>query len=171
MLIERCKLGDSNAMTALYQQTWKKVYPSVLFLLKNKEEAEDIMQEGFIKGFQRLHELQDAEKFVPWLKSICMRKGLDHLRKKNIFHSGEFNEERFEHLPYEEDTPYKVEWNKNLLETLNRMPRGFQVVIQLHAFEGMTHLDIADKLGISPSTARSQYARAIQKLRKEMINE
>lgn len=155
-------------MSALYKHTWKKVYPSVVFLLKNKEEAEDIMQEGFIKGFQRINELKEAEKFVPWLKSICLRKGLDHLRKKNIFQSRDFVEERYEHIPIEENVEYKMEWNDNLFDALKRIPQGFQAVIQLHAFEGMTHVEIAQNLGITASTARSQYARAIQKLRNEM---
>lgn len=169
LLIEKAKNGDTASMSALYKMTWNQIYPSVLFLLKNKEEAEDVMQEGYLKGFQKLGELKEAEKFVPWLKSICLRKGLDFLRKAKLNTSRDFEEEHFAHIEDEVEDD-QMEMTENLLQTITNLPRGFQVVIQMHAFEGMPHAEIAAHLGITPSTARSQYARAIQKLRKEMIN-
>ena len=165
-MIEKCRRQDASSMTALYKQTWSMIYPSVYFILRNKADAEDAMQEGYIKGFGKLEELRQPERYLSWQKSICIREALNRYKKDKKHLEWEKEERVVNSL---NDEAVLDDWPVDeMLGELKKLPHGYQVVIQLHAMEGISHEEIGNQLGIAASTSRSQYSRAIMKLKQEM---
>ncbi len=137
-------------------------------VLRNKEEAEDVMQESMMKGFDRLSELKEAEKYVGWQKMIAVRMALNKLRSKKSL-ALLFGEKELPDVaePEAELHVFDVEVLKQKIE---EMPHGYRLVVKLHLEEEMSHEEIGEHLGINASTSRSQYCRAIAKLKNEMLN-
>lgn len=135
---------------------------------KNPDEAEDIFQEVFIKVFQNLRQVSNAEALPGWIKRIAINTALDELkiRKYNWLTPMEGEET--------EDSRYSAMLdhlsNEAIIKVINDLPEGYRAVFNLHVIDGYSHREIGDKLGISESTSRSQltYARRLlqQKLRK-----
>lgn len=142
------------------------MYPPVYRILRNREEAEDVVQESIIRGFERLAELKDPEKYLPWQRMIALRTALNRWR------SGKTTLTLFGHeeLPEEESEEAGVFaiQPKQVNEVIETMPEGYRMVVQLHLLEGMAHEEIAQHLGIAAATSRSQYARAMAKLKREL---
>jgi RNA polymerase sigma factor (sigma-70 family) len=137
-------------------------------VLRNREEAEDVMQESILKGFGRLNELKEAEKYVGWQKMIAVRMALNILRsKKSTELLFDVNEMPDAAEPEVELQSLDVELLKQKIED---MPHGYRLVLKLHLEEEMSHEEIGEHLGINASTSRSQYCRAIAKLKDEMLN-
>ncbi|MFN0032553.1 MAG: RNA polymerase sigma factor [Flavobacteriales bacterium] len=148
---------------------WRSVFPAVNAILRNKEEAEDAMQDSIIKGFAKLSELKDAEKYPGWQKQISVRHALGLLRqRKDII-------KLFEDVPdgvETDDGNALLQMDVGLVhQKLNHMPDGYRMSIQLHLIDGMSHDEIGDALGIAASTSRSQYSRGIAQLKKELLAE
>lgn len=165
-IVSACRRGDHRAQTLAYRQSWRMIFPSVHRIIRDKAEAEDVMQEAVIKGFERLEELKDPEKYIGWQKQICTRAALNKLRSRKAVHSL-FPEYPSREEPDEKDLP---ELDAGAVKKhLENMPEGYRLVINLHILEGMSHEEIGTQLGITASTSRSQYSRAINKLKIEML--
>lgn len=167
-IIAGCRNRSVAAQSTAYRQSWRVVFPAVYGLLRNREEAEDVMQDGYVKAFARIDELREAERFVPWMKSICMRHALDKLRAKQRQNKWFPDFEAHTHSEHAPDET--VEWQSEQLTrvkaAMDQLPEGYRVVIRLYLLEDMSHEDVAEMLGITPGTARSQYSRAMKKLKQ-----
>jgi RNA polymerase sigma factor (sigma-70 family) len=163
-IIRRCRNGDARAQADAYRLTWRLVFPSVFRVLRNREEAEDIMQEAYIKGFLKLRELRDPERYPGWQKQIAVRQAVNRLRQIRPEWSLGSDRDVAEEEP--------VEWEhcdaELLREAIECLPPGYRMVVELHVMEEMSHEEIGDALGIRASTARSQYSRAIRKLKQHV---
>ena len=148
---------------------WKIVFPSVQYILKNREEAEDVVQESLIKGFERLRELKDPEKYPGWQKQISVRQALSRLRqKKNTLALFDEVPDTMEEEPANELLNMDIQMVHQRLE---QMPEGYRLTVRLHLLEGLSHDEIGESLGIASSTSRSQYCRAIARLKRELLEE
>lgn len=167
-IILRCKRGDRGAQNDAYRHSWKLIYPSVYLILRNREDAEDVMQDAFIKGFAKLHDLAAPEKYVAWQKSICVREAISRVRRKKNFTIlfPEF-QENIRDEQEDGDERYNIPTDR-LAAHISKLPQGYQIIVQLHVMEKMSHQEIGDQLGIGASTSRSKYSRALTKLRKEI---
>lgn len=144
-------------------------------IVNDRFEAEDIMQEAFLKAFQNLTSYKGNVSFGAWLKKIVVNKSLDYLRsrrhKESFFDT--IDEMEIEDEVAIDDSPdsYKVEDLKNVREKIEELPEGYRIILTLYLLEGYDHEEIAEITGISPSTSRSQYSRAkktlIQNLKKK----
>ncbi len=166
-IVDACRNGDKNAQSTVYNKCWSIIYPSVYLILRNKEEAEDAMQEGFIKGFKKLSDLKDSGKFIGWQKSICVREALDRVRKKKniLLTLSPVVDSALVEVEYDHQKDVTIDMIKTGLKTLSE---GAQLIIQLHLMEGMTHIEIAEQLGIEHAACRTQYSRALAKLRNNL---
>lgn len=137
-------------------------------ILRDKEEAEDVMQESIIKGFARLHELKEPMGYVAWQKQIAIRAALNHLRSKNK--NLVFVEEQNANTEdvAESDFPFSAE---QVVKHIDNLPDGYRLVIQLYLMEGLSHEEVGSAMNITASTSRSQYTRALAKLRAEVKKE
>lgn len=127
------------------------------------------MQESILKGFDRIDELKDPDKFIGWQKQIALRTALNRLRGRKTAAT----------FFGEEELPDAVEPSYDLMhididlvnQKIEMMPEGYRLVIQLYLKEEMSHEEIGQHLGIASGTSRSQYSRAMAKLKKELIEE
>ncbi|MBX7051684.1 MAG: sigma-70 family RNA polymerase sigma factor [Flavobacteriales bacterium] len=141
----------------------------MLQILRNREEAEDVLQESMIQGFNKLASLQDDGKYPAWQKQIALRHALNKLKSRKSTAT------LFEDIQIAEDEMSELDWS-NISDELIRkkiddLPDGYRIVIRLHLLDGWSHDEIAVELNISASTSRSQYSRAMAKLKKELTEE
>lgn len=157
-LIKKCLLEDRVAQLAFYKQFAGKMFAICLRYSKNREDAEDILQEGFIKVYNNLKNFKAEGSLEGWVKRIMINTALLHYRKN---------------LKYEKNTELEAaEWEtqssdvisllsvKELMKHIQQLPDGYRMVFNLYALEGYQHKEIGDMLGINEGTSKSQLARA-----------
>jgi len=164
--IEGCRRGDRKAQFELYKQYYKPMYNVCLRMVGNAVEAEDVMQEAFLNAFTKIETYEGKVSFGAWLKKIVINRSLDQLKKRKV----KF-EELNEKIPDEEPVPLEISeiQMEQLKKAIQQLPDGYRVVLSLHLLEGYDHEEIAQILGISNGSSRSQYLRAKLKLR-QMLN-
>jgi RNA polymerase sigma-70 factor (ECF subfamily) len=132
-------------------------------IVRNDQEAEDVLQEAFVNAFQYLHTFQGTATFGAWLKRIVVNKALNTVQKRKL----EFSEsDGMEFADVEEEVyadPLEVERVRRAIEEL---PDGYRVILSLYLLEGYDHIEISEILNISVGTSKSQYNRAKKKLRE-----
>ena len=163
-LIEACKRGERKAQFEIYKLYSKAMYNTAYRILNNTAEAEDIIQESFLKAFQKIDSFLGDVSFGAWLKKIVVNASLDEIRKKK------FDLESIENIDvldiYNEDDEVK-DFSYEIIKVRNAimlLPEGYRIVLSLYLLEGYDHDEIAEIVGISASTSRSQLARAKKKL-------
>ncbi|MBA4410337.1 MAG: RNA polymerase sigma factor [Bacteroidota bacterium] len=167
-VIEKCRKGDTKAQFELYKLYYKPIYNICLRMVGNTVEAEDVMQEAFLKAFTKIDTYEGKVSFGAWLKRIVINRSLDQLKKRKV----KF-EELNEKIPDEE--PVKIEISEiqmeHLKKTVQKLPDGYRVILSLHLLEGYDHEEIAQILGITNVSSRTQYLRAKLKLRQMLHKE
>jgi RNA polymerase sigma-70 factor (ECF subfamily) len=161
-IIDRCREGDSKAQFQLYKLYYKPMFNVCLRIVNNAVEAEDVMQEAFLKALKKIDTYRGEVSFGAWLKRIVINRSLDVLKaRKAVFE--EINERKHDTEDYKmEVKELNIEAIKN---AINQLPDGYRVVLSLHLIEGYDHEEISEILGISNSASRTQYMRAKNKLR------
>lgn len=171
-LIDGCLAGDQRAQFQVYKLYYKAMYNTSLRIVSDSMEAEDIMQEAFLSAFEKIHTYSGKVSFGAWLKRIVVNRSLDALgRRKAIFedieeHTG-IRDESGDEAEYMREVEMKAEEVKKAIE---RLPQGYRVILSLYLIEGYDHDEIAEMMGISGSTSRSQLSRARQRLLNELRN-
>lgn len=164
-LIGRCRDGDPIAQYDLYQLYSRSMFNTALRICGNREEAEDVLQEAFVSAFSHLSSYREDATFGAWLKRIVINKSITSIKKSQkealMMEEAERTDTEFD--PYE-DADVQLSVNK-IKEALMCLPNGFRSVLSLYLFEGYDHKEIAEILGITESTSKSQYKRAKDKLR------
>jgi len=164
-IIDRCKSGEQKAQFQLYKLYYKAMYNTCLRIVNNTLEAEDIMQESFLKAFDKINHYKGEVSFGAWLKRIVINHSLDELRKRKMdldsIEESVYDLKEDEIEENFEEIQVKVEQIK---EAINKLPDGYRIVLSLYLIEGYDHDEIGEILNISSSTSRSQCARAKKKL-------
>ncbi len=164
-----------TVFSELYQKHASYIYGVCLRYARNKEDAEDIMQEGFVNIYKGLEDFREDAKIKTWMVRIIINTTIRYYRKRDVFvFSSEENESSGyiynKSLP--SNTIEQLSVNE-LLEVLNEMPNGYRVVFNLYCIEGYKHREIAEMLGVSESTSKSQLTKAkayAQKLIKTKLD-
>ena len=170
-IIDRCKTGEQKAQFQLYKLYYKAMYNTCFRIVLDEMEAEDIMQEAFLKAFDKIDTYSGKVSFGAWLKRIVINHSLDQIKKKKLDfknieeHSHEIKEEKEEEQ--EDDITEQIEDIKNAIDQLSD---GYRIVLSLYLLEGYDHDEIGEILNISGSTSRSQYTRAKKKLKEQLVN-
>ncbi len=138
------------------------MYSVSLRIVNNEAEAEDIMQESFLKAFRKIDTYRGEVSFGAWLKKIVVNRSLDHLKKKKVKFE-EMSAHTF-HLADENDTYEEVDV-ESIKRAIRQLPDGYRTILSLYLIEGYDHDEISEILGISNSASRTQYSRAKSKLR------
>jgi RNA polymerase sigma-70 factor (ECF subfamily) len=166
--IERCRKGDTKAQFEIYKLYYKPMYNICLRLVGNEIEAEDVMQEAFLKAFTKIDTYEGKVSFGAWLKKIVINRSLDELKKRKVKFV-ELNEK----IPDEEPVSLNISEMQmdKLKNAIQRLPDGYRVVLSLYLLEGYDHEEISQILGISNANSRSQFLRAKLKLREMLHKE
>ena len=155
--------GDEKAQFRLYKLYYKSMYSVSLRIVNNEVEAEDIMQEAFLKAFRKIKTYKGEVSFGAWLKKIVVNRSLDYLKKRKV-HFEEIDERTTEKPDYEVKTG-NVDV-KAIKKAIQDLPDGYRVVLSLYLIEGYDHDEISRILRISNSASRTQLLRAKKKLRE-----
>lgn len=162
-LIEGCRKGNRNAQLALYKQFAQRLYTACLRITGNAPDAEEAMQDAFLKIFTHLDQYREGQCFEAWMRRIAVHTAIDYVRRQ----APEWEElsdnyaEPDEEEPNEEEIQYSV---ARIKEACKKLPAGYRVILSLSLFEGYDREEIASILKIQPSSVRSQYLRAKRKL-------
>lgn len=172
-LVHRCQLGDRDAVRALYEQYSQAMYHICLRMMNTVEDAEDMLQESFFQVFKHIGTFRGESSIGAWIKRIVVNKCINELKKKSpILYPSEDPRSRPDVEPVDEARFAFTVAQTN--KAIARLPDGYRVILSLYLFEGYSHKQIAEKLGISESTAKTQYMRAKQRVRswvKETLTE
>jgi len=163
-LIEACKRGDQKAQFELYRLYYVAMYNTTLRIVGDSDDAEDVMQEAFLKAFTKLDSYRKEVSFGAWLKRIVINKALDFLRLKkeqlSLEDAGPVGD-KAEEEPEEVDNNYRAE---EIRRAIYSLPEGYRVVLSLILLEGYDHEEVSSILHISNATSRTQYHRAKKRL-------
>ena len=163
-LVEACKKGDQKAQFELYRLYNTAMYNTCLRIVGDSDDAEDVMQEAFLKAFTKLDSYRGEVSIGAWLKRIMINKALDFLRLKkeqlSLEDAGEVGEIADE-PDNSADVVYKAEAIKKAIYDL---PEGYRIVLSLILLEGYDHEEVSGILNISNATSRTQFHRAKKKL-------
>ncbi|MBN2519928.1 MAG: sigma-70 family RNA polymerase sigma factor [Bacteroidales bacterium] len=159
-IVEGCRKRNSHAQRLLYEKYAPILLGICIRYVSDRSEAEDILQDGFLKIFLNIEEYSGKGTFENWMKKIMVNTAITHYHK-NFKHNqnidiSNINEGDFSIL----DASDKEISAKELLEIINSLPQGYKVVFNLFAIEGYKHREIAEMLNIDENTSKSQYARA-----------
>jgi RNA polymerase sigma-70 factor (ECF subfamily) len=157
-LIEGCKQDDRKMQYELYQRFASKMYGVCLRYASNNEEAEDILQEGFIKVFRKISSFRAEGSFEGWIRRIFVNTSIEHFRRKNHLLTITEKEENTIEGKYASVLDNLAE--KDIIGLVQQLSPGYRTVFNMYVIEGYTHREIADSLGISEGTSKSQLSRA-----------
>ena len=168
-IIELSKAGNQKAQYQLYRLYSKAMYNVCYRMMNNQAEAEDLLQESFTEAFMKLDTFRYESAFGAWLKRIVVNKCINHLKKRRaqLILTDNLPETGQDDNPDIEGIELDVKRIHNAMETL---PEGYRVVFSLYLIEGYDHSEIAQILGITESTSKSQFSRAKQKIKEVLIN-
>lgn len=159
-IIESCKTGDRGAQKKLYDSLAPRMFSVCLrYCGKDRQMAEDLLQDGFITLFSKLDSFKGEGSFEGWARKIFVNTALMELRRKDVL---KFSDELEEIRGMESQTPTIIEEisYQELMAKLAEMPTGFRTVFNMYIVEGYSHKEIAETLGIGEVSSRSQLARA-----------
>ena len=167
--IDLCLKGDRKAQKALYDTYKQKMYTLCMRYMGNNTEANDALQEGFIKIYRDLHQYK-AEKgaFHSWMTRVFVNTNLELIRKKRM------KIVEFENNDYLLDgirpQAYSNLGQEEIVNMIQKLPDGYRTVFNLYIVEGYSHQEIANMLGISLSTSKSQLFKAKRALKLSLEN-
>lgn len=165
-LIRACRRNDRQAQEALYGLYSRRMFFVCLRYSRHRQEAEDLMQEGFIRVFTRLNDFRMEGSLEGWVRRIMIRTCINHVRKKSVNHEVLGTDD----LPDHSVAPMVISelGREELLRLVQELPDGYRAVFNLYAIDGYDHREIAEMMGYGESTSRSQLAKARRMLQRRM---
>lgn len=167
-ILAGCLNNDPSAQRELYNRYSPKMLSVCYRFANSREDAEDMLQEGFIKVFTQMHTFQNKGAFEGWIRRIIVHTCINFLKKNKKF-SYSIDLEQADYLEVREETMPSVMQARQIIECIRLLPLGYRTVLNLYAMEGYSHKEIADMLDIEESTSRSQYTRAKSMLEAILI--
>ena len=162
-ILSGCLQNDAGAQRELYTRYSPKMLSVCYRFAHNREDAEDMLQEGFIKVFSQVHTFQNKGAFEGWIRRIMVHTCINHLKKNKKFNESVDIIYANGVQVREESVPSIVQ-AKQIVECIRLLPLGYRTVLNLYAIEGYSHKEISGMLDVEESTSRSQYTRAKQML-------
>lgn len=166
-LIEGCKSGERRMQELLYKQTASKMLMVCMRYAKDRMEAEDVLQMGYIKIFQKIRDYRGEGSFEGWMRRIMVHTAIESYRKNLKTMNMVQIEEAYEQPSVGFDLSNLG--MQDLLRIIQKLADGYRVVFNMYTIEGYSHKEIADSLGITEGASKSQLSRARAILREEII--
>ncbi|MEP6749781.1 MAG: sigma-70 family RNA polymerase sigma factor [Bacteroidota bacterium] len=167
-ILKGCLRNDAVAQKELYNRYSPKMLAVCYRFAHNREDAEDMLQEGFIKVFSQIHTFRNQGAFEGWVRRIIVHTCINNLKKNRKFNESVDLIHATAMQVREESVPSIVQ-AKQVVECIRILPIGYRTVLNLYAIEGYSHREIGSMLDIEESTSRSQYTRAKQMLEDILI--
>lgn len=158
-LLKDCLEGKSSAQRELYTLYVRGMLGLCYRYTKSMTDAEDVLQEGFIKVFKNLHQFKGVGDLGAWIRRIMVNTAINYLKSQSRYqYDLSFSGKNLH--PVTNDSPELKLDARDLADLIRQLPIGYQTIFNLYAVEGYKHAEIANIMGISEGTSKSQYARA-----------
>ena len=157
-LVEKCKAKDRKAQLKLYRQYCEGMFCVAMGFLKNSDDAEDVVQESFIKAFQKIEQYRGEVTFGAWLKKIVVNRSLDFLKAKKE----KFVELNEGYMKVEENDDWSIADEvtaKEVKSKMEELPDKYRLVVRLYLVEGYDHAEISQILDLSEPACRTRLLR------------
>jgi RNA polymerase sigma factor (sigma-70 family) len=168
-MLERVKASDPIGQKHLYHTFYVQMFRICLRYATDRNEAEDILQDGFVKVFRDIHQFRSEGPLGAWIRKIMVNTALSHLRRKKDFVVSVPDFQALEGVQITQPTFDSNLDAEKLLKLLQKLPDGYRAVFNLYAIDGFTHEEIATQLNISVGTSKSQLFKARDFIKK-MLN-
>jgi RNA polymerase sigma-70 factor (ECF subfamily) len=170
-LITRCKSGDQSAQLEVYNRYYKAMYNTSFRIVKNSFEAEDIMQESFLKAFTKLETLKDIKTFGAWLKRIVVNNSIQHFNKNHTYEDVPFDTVMYKvedtTVDLNQDNDAKAQ-AKQVMQTMNTLKDNYRIALTLHLIEGYDYEEMSSIMNVSYANCRTTVSRAKESLRQKL---
>lgn len=167
-LLQACQRHDVRAQTALYNQYKNRLMGLCRRYARSQAELEDMFHEGFIRIFQQLHTLEQADKLLPWMKRVMVNTAINVYHKNHKQQAETELDDAWERVsPDHADTLSRIS-TEELLKVIEQLPDGYRMVFNLYVIDGYNHIEIATMMGIAEGTSKSQLARAKNLLKMKL---
>lgn len=172
-LIKQCQNHESKAQFEIYKMYSKPLYNTAYRIVKHQAEAEDVVQEAFLKAFKNINSFSQKVPFMAWLKRIVVNQSIEHQKKFKRYdfdtkHKLEQEQVSFENEEQEIDS--RTLSSTKLKETIQKLPERESLIIGLHLIEGYDYDEIQEITGLSYANCRTSFSRAKKRLQKELKN-
>jgi RNA polymerase sigma-70 factor (ECF subfamily) len=168
-LIERCRKNDRKAQKILYDKYASLMLAICMRYVYERSEAEDILQEGFLKIFTKISEFEGRGSFEGWMKRVFINTAITLYHKNSKHNKNHYNIDDVHVIKSEKPAFGESEFtNEELFNIIHSLPEGYKLVFNLYALEGYKHKEIAEMLNIDINTSKSQYSRAKKLIRKKL---
>lgn len=169
-LVEGCRKRERSAQKQLYDAFAGKMFAICLRYVKNRSDAEDILQDSFIKIYENIDTFRGDSPLQYWIKSIVVNTALKHIRKqKNLMELDDVH--TYTNHVVDSELTLSGFQMQQLMGFIQELPTGCQTIFNLYAIEGYQHNEIAELMGISEGTSKSQYSRARMLLQQKLNKE
>jgi RNA polymerase sigma factor (sigma-70 family) len=167
-IIQGCVKGESWAQRAVYDRYASSMMAVCMRYVPDKETARDLLQEGFIKVFTKIGSYSGTGVFAGWVRRVFVTTALEYLRHNDVLkESGNIDDTIYHTVPNEHSVLEELT-AQELMDCIARLSDGYRTVFNLYVIEGYSHSEIAEILGISEVTSRTQFMRARKILQKEI---
>ena len=165
-LIRGCQDGDLAAFDRLYTRYSSAMFGLCLRYARDREEAQDLLQDGFIKVYEKIKQYSGEGSFEGWMRRLFVNLALDQYKSKRreLERLQVYAEEGG--ADTDESSPWPDITEQELIDLIQQLPEGYRIVFNLFAVEGFSHRDISIKLGISESTSKTQFFKSRKYLRR-----
>jgi RNA polymerase sigma-70 factor (ECF subfamily) len=167
-LIKGCIKKDIRAQKQLYEKYAPLMMSVCMRYVKDREIAQNLLQDGFIKLFDKLHTYSGSGSFVGWMRKIFANTALEYLRHNDVLKYS-IDVDTAVNIESGGESPIDKMSADELMNCIAELPLGFRTVFNMFAIEGYSHAEIAEQLGIQEGTSRSQYARARILLQQKIL--
>ena len=169
-LLLACKKKDQIAQMELYQRYHQSLYQAAYGILKNRDDAQDAMQEGMINAFEKLDQFQGEGNFGGWLRKIVIRKSIAfyHYNKRIVNDVPLENRKELSENPGESEEKFPNFTSDQLGQALDNLHHRYRLILKLYYLEGYTHEEISEILECSYGSCRTLLSRAKNQLKKEL---
>ena len=162
-IIEGCLKRKRRAQKVLFEKYHASLMGICMRYSKSKSEAEDVLLMGFTRILKKIKTYSGKGSFEGWMKRIVVNIAIDNYRHNNKYYFHESIEETHVDLEFADYIPDNLAVEE-ILKTIQNLPNGYRIVFNLFAIEGYSHKEIAEKLGITESTSKTQFLKARKKL-------
>lgn len=172
-IVAGCRKGKHHAFNALYNKYAVKMLGVCYRYTKSKVDAEDVLQDGFIKVFHKINSFENRGSFEGWLRRIMVNTAINHYKAKKKYQTQEIDLNSKNLLEVDDGEEEKIEMDTiipqaDLMKMLQDLPEGYRFVFNMYVIEGLKHHEIADELNISVNTSKSQLFKARRWLRQKI---
>lgn len=173
-IIEGCVKGDSKCQQIIYQKFYGKMLGACMRYSKDREEAKDILQDGFLKVFLNIKLYTGSGSFEGWVRKVIINTALDYIRKSKQliqYANSDYVEENAEEIKEEvENIEYGDISTNEIMEAVQQLPTAYRTVFNMYVVDGFSHQEIADQLGVNIGTSKSNLSKAKVQLKKALAS-